>query len=325
MSQEGQGRMALVTGGAGFIGSHLVDGLLARGWRVRVLDDLSSGHEENLAAARDRIELLRGDIRDTGALSRAVPGADVVFHQAAIASVPRSVEEPFETHDVNLNGTVRLLEVARDMGVRRVVFAASAAAYGEGGQLPKREEMAAAPASPYALQKYAGECYCSLFSRFHGLETVSLRYFNVYGPRQSPSSAYASVIPLFVAACERREGARINGDGEQTRDFVFVGDVVQANLLAADAAGVSGTTMNVASGRSTSVNELLETIQEVTGVRVPPKHSEARPGDVRHSRADISRARRQLGFEPKTTLLEGLRDTVEHSQTHTTTQEDTER
>jgi UDP-glucose 4-epimerase len=313
--------MALVTGGAGFIGSHLVEALLEQGWRVRVLDDFSSGFEENLAASRERIELLRGDVRDVGVLTRAVVGADVVFHQAAIASVPRSVEEPFETHDVNLNATVRLLEASRDAGVRRVVFAASAAIYGEGGELPKREGMAPAPASPYALQKYAGECYCAFFSLFHGLETAALRYFNVYGPRQSPSSAYASVIPLFVRACLEREMARIDGDGEQTRDFVFVGDVVRANLLAADAAGVSGTTMNVASGRSTSVNELLETIQEITGVHVPPKHSEARPGDVRHSRADIGRAREQLGFEPKTTLLEGLRDTVESSRNNTT-QED---
>jgi UDP-glucose 4-epimerase len=310
--------MALVTGGAGFIGSHLVEGLFQQGWRVRVLDDFSSGFEENLAASRDRIDLLRGDVRDPVLLARAVLGADVVFHQAAIASVPRSVEEPFETHDVNLNGTVRLLEAARDAGVRRVVFAASAAIYGEGGELPKREEMPPAPASPYALQKYAGECYCSYFSLFHGLETASLRYFNVYGPRQSPSSAYASVIPLFVRACLEREMARIDGDGEQTRDFVFVGDVVRANLLAADAAQVSGTTINVASGRSTSVNELLARIQEITGVHVPPKHSEARPGDVRHSRADIGRARERLGFEPQTTLQEGLRDTVEHSQSYTT-------
>ncbi len=318
MSRAGQGRMALVTGGAGFIGSHLVEGLLRRGWRVRVLDDFSSGFEENLASVRKRIELVNGDVRDVSVLARSVAGADVVFHQAAIASVPRSVEEPFETHDVNLNGTLRLLEGARDAGVRRVVFAASAAIYGEGGELPKHEEMPPAPTSPYALQKYAGECYCAFFSRFHGLETVSLRYFNVYGPRQSPSSAYASVIPLFVHSCLTHEMARIDGDGEQTRDFVFVGDVVHANLLAADAAGASGTTMNVASGHRTSVNELLATIQEITGVHVAPKHSEGRPGDVRHSRADIGRAQELLGFEPETTLQEGLRDTVERSQDDTT-------
>jgi UDP-glucose 4-epimerase len=259
--------MALVTGGAGFIGSHLVEGLLQHGWSVRVLDDFSSGNEENLAATCDRIDLLRGDVRDTAVLARAVVGADVIFHLAAIASVPRSVEEPFDTHDVNLNGTVRLLEAARDAGARRVVFAASAAIYGEGEELPKREEMAPDPASPYALQKYAGECYCAFFSRFHGLETVSLRYFNVYGPRQSPGSAYASVVPLFVQA--------------------------------------------------TSVNQLLATIQEITGAHVLPKHTEARQGDVRHSRADVGRARQQLGFEPNTTLQEGLRDTVERSQNDT--------
>jgi UDP-glucose 4-epimerase len=309
--------MALVTGGAGFIGSHLVEGLLQHGWSVRVLDDFSSGNEENLAATCDRIDLLRGDVRDTAVLARAVVGADVIFHLAAIASVPRSVEEPFDTHDVNLNGTVRLLEAARDAGVRRVVFAASAAIYGEGEELPKREEMAPDPASPYALQKYAGECYCAFFSRFHGLETVSLRYFNVYGPRQSPGSAYASVVPLFVQACLKGDAARIDGDGKQTRDFVFVGDVVRANLLAADTAGISGITMNVASGRSTSVNQLLATIQEITGAHVLPKHTEARQGDVRHSRADVGRARQQLGFEPNTTLQEGLRDTVERSQNDT--------
>jgi UDP-glucose 4-epimerase len=317
MSDAGQGRSALVTGGAGFIGSHLVEGLLERGWRVRVLDDFSTGFVENLAAVRERVELLRGDVRDAGLLARAVEDAEVVFHQAAIPSVPRSVEEPYETHDVNLNGTVRLLEAARDAGVRRVVFAASAAIYGESEVLPKLEDMPPAPASPYALQKYAGECYCAFFSRFQGLETAALRYFNVYGPRQSPSSAYASVIPLFVRACLESEMARIDGDGEQTRDFVFVGDVVRANLLAADAPGISGTTMNVASGRSTSVNELLATIQDISGIHVPPKHSEARAGDVRHSRADIGRARRLLGFEPRTTLQEGLRDTVEHSRNFT--------
>lgn len=318
MSREERSRVALVTGGAGFIGSHLVEGLLQQGFGVRVLDDFSSGHEENLASVRERIELLHGDVRDADALARAVAGADVVFHQAAIASVPRSVAEPFETHDVNLNGTVRVLEAARGAGVRRVVFAASAAIYGEGGELPKHEEMPPAAASPYALQKYAGECYCAFFSHFHGLETVSLRYFNVYGPRQSPGSAYASVIPLFVEACLHGEMARIDGDGEQTRDFVFVGDVVRANLLAADAPGVSGTTINVASGRSTSVNELLMTIQDITGIHVPPKHSEARPGDVRHSLADVARARDLLGFESQTTLQEGLRDTVEHPQSDNT-------
>lgn len=318
MIQAGRGRLALVTGGAGFIGSHLVEGLLEQGWRVRVLDDFSSGLEENLAAARDRIELLRADVREAARLSRAMEGADVVFHQAAIASVLRSVEEPFETHDVNLNGTVRLLESARDAGVRRVVFAASAAIYGEGGERPRHEEMPPASESPYALQKYAGECYCAFFSRFHGLETASLRYFNVYGPRQSPSSPYASVIPLFVRACLKREPARIDGDGEQTRDFVFVRDVVRANLSAADARGVVGRTVNVASGRSTSVNELLATLQEITGAHVAPIHSAPRPGDVRHSRADIGRARDLLGFEALTPLDEGLRDTVERSLNHTT-------
>lgn len=317
MIQAGQGRLALVTGGAGFIGSHLVEGLLERGWRVRVLDDLSSGLEENLASVRERIELLRGDVRDAPVLAGATEGAELVFHQAAIASVPRSVEEPFETHDVNLNGTVRLLESARDAGVRRVVFASSAAIYGEGGELPKREDLPPASASPYALQKYAGERYCAFFSRFHCLETVALRYFNVYGPRQSPSSPYASVIPLFVRACLKREAARIDGDGEQTRDFVFVRDVVRANLAAADAPGVVGTTLNVASGRSTSVNELLATLQQITGAHVPPAHSAPRAGDVRHSRADIGRARNLLGFEALTPLDEGLRDTVECSLNHT--------
>ena len=307
----GQGRLALVTGGAGFIGSHLVEGLLGAGWRVRVLDDFSSGFEENLAAVREQIELRHGDVRDPATLAGAVAGTDVIFHQAAVASVPRSVEEPFETHDVNLTGSVRLLESARRARVRRVVFAASAAIYGEGGELPKHADMPPRPASPYALQKLAGESYCALFSCFHGLETVALRYFNVYGPRQNPGSAYASVIPLFVRACFKREPARIYGDGEQTRDFVYVGDVVRANLLAADAPDASGATLNVATGRGTSVNELLAALQEISGVDLPPQRLPQRAGDVLHSLAAVGRARELLGFEASVSLSDGLRATVE--------------
>lgn len=311
MSEGRKRRRALVTGGAGFIGSHLVDGLLEAGWQVRVLDDFSSGREANLAAARDRIELLREDLSEPSAAERAVEGVEVVFHQGAVPSVPRSVEEPVRTNRVNVDGTLNILEASRRAGVRRVVFAASSSAYGDTEVLPKVETMPADPLSPYALQKYAGEVYCRLYHRLYGLETVALRYFNIFGPRQDPASTYAAVVPRFAVACLRGEAPSIHGDGEQSRDFTFVGDAVRANLLAADAPKAPGHVCNVAGGRRVTLNELLATIQGIVGSRVTPHHGPARAGDVRHSLADVGRARVLLDWEPSVSLEEGLARTVE--------------
>ncbi|UCE87976.1 MAG: SDR family oxidoreductase, partial [Deltaproteobacteria bacterium] len=291
MSAAPLARRALVTGGAGFIGSHLVDRLVAEGCAVRVLDDLSSGREENLARSADRIELYRGDLCDEPLLARALEDVELVFHQAAIPSVPRSVAEPLRTHAVNADGTLLLLETARRAGVRRVVFAASSSAYGESEALPKVESMPASPLSPYALQKYTGEVYCRLYATLYGLETVSLRYFNVFGPRQNPESEYAAVIPRFICAYLRGEAPRVFGDGEQTRDFTYVSDAVEANLLAARAPRADGAVVNVAGGRQTSVNDLAYEIRQLTGATLDPVYAPPRVGDVRHSVADLARAR----------------------------------
>jgi UDP-glucose 4-epimerase len=307
-------RTALVTGGAGFIGSHLVDRLVQGGWRVRVLDDFSSGTERNLAASRAHVELLRGDLCDAALAARAVAGADVVFHQAAIPSVPRSVAEPELTNRVNVDGTLGLLVAARAAGVRRFVFAGSCAAYGNDPRLPKREDMTPQPESPYALQKLAGEGYCTLFARLYGFETVALRYFNVYGPRQNPQSEYAAVLPRFVTACLAGRAPTIYGDGEQTRDFVFVGDVVEANLLAAQSDKAVGAVINVAGGRRISLNELLREIQAVAGTRLEAQHAPARAGDVRHSAASLAQAEALLGYRPGTALRAGLAVTIESFQ-----------
>jgi UDP-glucose 4-epimerase len=304
-------RGALVTGGGGFIGGHLVERLVAEGWSVRVLDDFSTGREPNLAAVRDRIDLVRGDLRDADVLAKAVAGVEVVFHQAALPSVPLSVAEPVRTHSVNAGGTVRVLQCAREAGVGRVVYAASSSAYGDSQELPKHEEMPANPRSPYALQKYSGEVYCGLYTRLYGLETVSLRYFNVFGPRQNPASDYAAVVPLFIRAGLEGEPPVIHGDGGQSRDFTYVDDAVRANLLAADAPGAAGAVINLAAGARTSVNELWQAIREILGSDLEARHGAAREGDVRHSLADLSRARRLLGYEPEVELREGLRKTDE--------------
>ena len=311
MSPRLGSRRALVTGGAGFIGGHLVAGLISEGWRVRVLDDFSSGFESNLAEVADLVELIRGDVREEATLARAVAGVEVVFHQAAVASVPLSVAEPLRTSSVNLEGTLKVLEGARRAGVRRVVYAASSSAYGNSEELPKVETMTPDPLSPYALQKLTGELYCRLYASLYGLETVALRYFNIFGPRQDPRSEYAAVIPRFICAALAGEGATIFGDGKQTRDFIFVQDAVRANLLAADAARASGAVINVATGRRISLNDLWGAIREITGVTAPSRHAPARAGDVRDSVADLSRARELLGFEPAVDLREGLRRTAE--------------
>jgi UDP-glucose 4-epimerase len=303
-------RLALVTGGAGFIGGHLVEGLLAAGWAVRVLDDLSTGSQRNLAGAVDRIEFTRGDIRDRDALERVVKGVEVVFHEAAMASVPRSVEMPVMTNSVNVDGTLLVLETARQAGVRRVVYAASSSAYGDTEVLPKRETMPANPRSPYALQKFSGEEYCRLYHELYGLETVSLRYFNIFGPRQDPNSDYAAVIPRFVTAALANRPPVIYGDGLQTRDFTYVENAVRANLLAADAKRAPGSVINVAAGVRTSLNELWSAIRRSVGTEVEARHEAAREGDVRDSLADLTRASELLGYAPSIDLEEGLRRTV---------------
>jgi UDP-glucose 4-epimerase len=304
-------RSALVTGGAGFIGGHLVDRLVAEDWAVRVLDDFSSGSRENLAGSIGRIELMRGDVRDPDTVVRASEGVEVVFHQAAVPSVPRSLAHPWWTHSVNVDGTLRVLEAARRAGARRVVYAASSSAYGDTEKLPKLETMPPDPLSPYALQKYCGEVYCRLYTELFGLETVALRYFNVFGPRQDPDSEYAAVIPRFIGSALAHEPPRIYGDGKQTRDFTFVADTVQANLLAADAPRAPGSVVNVAAGRQISLNRLWALIREIVGAEVDAVHEAPRPGDVRDSLADLERARELLGYEPAVDLGEGLRLTVE--------------
>jgi len=303
-------RRALVTGGAGFVGSHLVDGLLAAGWSVRVLDDLSTGDERNLADVADRIEFVRGSVCDEQTTRQAMRDVEVVFHEAAVPSVPKSVAHPLLTHSVNLNGTLCVLETARHADVRRVVFAASSSAYGDTEVLPKVETLPASPRSPYALQKYTSEVYCELYCRLYGLETVALRYFNIFGPRQNPNSDYAAVIPSFVSSALAGKSPVIFGDGEQTRDFTYVENAVHANLAAADAAGAPGHVINVAAGERTSLNQLWSGIQKLVGVELGAQFAEPRPGDVRDSLADLTRARELLKYEPSVDLLEGLRRTI---------------
>ncbi len=305
-------KRVLVTGGAGFIGSHLAATLVREGAIVRVLDDFSSGREENLSAVVADLEVLRGDLRDDALLARAVEGVDVVFHEAAVPSVPRSVAEPVRTHEVNATGTLCVLQAAREAGVRRVVFAASSSAYGDTPVLPKVETMPSTPRSPYALQKVAGEEYCRLYSELYGLETVALRYFNVFGPRQNPDSEYAAVIPKFVTACLEGRQPIIYGDGEQTRDFTYVADVVRANLLAAEAPGAVGAVMNVAGGGRISLNQLLDRIRELCGVGIEASYQPGRAGDVRDSQADVARARELLGFATEVSLEDGLQQTIDY-------------
>lgn len=301
----------LVTGGCGFIGSHLVQALLARGARVRVLDDLSSGRAENLGAARDDVELHEADVRDATAVARACEGVAVVYHQAARPSVPRSVEDPQGTFDVNVLGTHHLLLAARAAGARRLVMASSSSVYGDQPELPKHEGMAPMPASPYAAQKLAGEQLGMAFSRSLGLEVVALRYFNVYGPRQDPTSAYAAVIPAFAAALLAGRAPTIYGDGEQTRDFTYVEDVVRANLAAGDVAGAGGHALNVAGGRRVSLLELYGQLARLCGAEGrAPVHAPPRPGDVRDSLASVARAAEVLGWRPEVPLDEGLARTV---------------
>jgi UDP-glucose 4-epimerase len=300
----------LVTGGAGFIGSHIAETLAKRGERVRVLDNLSTGKRENLAPFLDRIEFVEGDLRSPADVRKAVEGVDIVFHQGALPSVPKSVEDPIGSNESNITGTLNLLIAARDARVKRVVYAASSSAYGDSPVLPKEETMTPAPLSPYAIQKYVGELYCRNFFELFGLETVSLRYFNVFGPRQDPASLYAAVIPKFITALAEGRPPTIFGDGEQSRDFTYVENIVQANLLAARADGVAGQMMNFACGKGCTLNELLRLIQAIMGTDMKPVYADPRPGDVRHSMADTRKSRELLGYEPHVSLEEGLRRTV---------------
>jgi UDP-glucose 4-epimerase len=298
--------LSLVTGGAGFIGSHLVEALLARGQRVRVLDNFSTGSPANLAAVREDVEIVDGDITDLETVKAAMRGVSVVYHQAALASVPRSVADPVATHRACADGTLNVLLAARDEGVRRVVYAASSSAYGNSERLPKRESDPTNPLSPYAVAKLTGEHYCAAFTNVYGLETVRLRYFNVFGPRQPPDSPYAAVIPRFVRALLAGDSPRIHGDGRQSRDFTYIDNVVQANLLAATAPGVGGRVYNVACGGRISLLELVARLNGLLGTDIAPIHEAPRPGDVKHSEADISRARAELGYRPLIDIEEGL-------------------
>ncbi|NOZ85568.1 MAG: SDR family oxidoreductase [Deltaproteobacteria bacterium] len=302
----------LVTGGAGFIGSHLVEALLKRGDEVRVLDNLSTGHEENLDKTKEEIEFIKGSITDLKVCRKACIGMDIVFHEAAIPSVPRSVKDPVTSHQANATGTLNMLVAARDAGVRRLVYAASSSAYGDTPTLPKVETMRATPMSPYALQKYIGEVYCRQFFDLFGFETVSLRYFNIFGPRQDPNSPYGGVIPKFMSALLGGNAPTIFGDGGQTRDFTYVENAVNANLLASRAdPRACGKVFNIACGTRYSLVELLSTVQEITGINIPPRHEPPRAGDVRDSLADISLAGKFLGYEVKVGFEEGLKRTVE--------------
>lgn len=296
----------LVTGGAGFVGSHLVDALVERGATVRVLDDLSTGSLDNLRGALGGIDLLRGDLRDAETCRRACEGIELVFHQGALGSVPRSMEDPATTLAVNAGGTANLFTAARDAGVRRIVWASSSSVYGDSDRLPKREGEEGRPLSPYALSKVMGEETMDVFARCFGLESVALRYFNVYGPRQTPEGPYAAVVPRFFHALLADQAPTIHGDGEQSRDFTYVADAVEANLRAAEApAEACGRAYNVAPGSRTSVNELAAEIRRLVG-GPEPVHGPPRPGDVRHSMADASKAREMLAFEARTGLAEGL-------------------
>ena len=300
----------LVTGAGGFIGSHVVDRLLAEGHEVRALDNFTTGRRENLDAVVADVDLVEGDIQSYERAHTAVRGCDVVLHQAALPSVPRSVLDPLTSNASNVIGTLNLLLAARDSGVRRVVLASSSSVYGANPELPKHEALQTRPMAPYAVAKLAAEGYAQSFSEVYGLDTVVLRYFNVFGPRQDPRSEYAAVIPKFISAAFEGSTPVIFGDGEQTRDFTYVDNVVQANLLAMAVAAATGRVFNVAFGESVTLNRLVELIGELSGRELSVEYAPARPGDVRHSRADITRARSELGYHPEVDLAEGLRRTI---------------
>jgi nucleoside-diphosphate-sugar epimerase len=301
----------VVTGGAGFIGSNTVDELVRRGHSVVVLDDLSAGKEENLAEVRNKITFIKGSITDMETLQKAMHQAEYVIHLAARTSVPRSVKDPIETNRINIDGTLNVLVAARDNKVKRVVFAASSSAYGETPTLPKIETMQPQPISPYGVTKYVGELYAQTFGRCYGLENVCLRYFNIFGPRQDPDSPYSGVLSRFAKAFLENDQPVIYGDGEQTRDFTFVDNAVQANLLACEAPVASGNTINIGTGASVSLNHTLQLLRQLTGKNLEVKYDPAREGDIRDSLADIQKARQMLGYDPTVMFEEGLQRTFE--------------
>lgn len=303
-------RKFLVTGGAGFIGSNLCDSLIELGHEVRVLDNLATGSEENIRSIKGPVEFIKGDIRDAAVVASAMRGMDNVVHLAALGSVPRSVADPVTTHDVNATGTLVVLNAAREAGVKRLVYASSSSAYGDTPVLPKQEDMTPTPQSPYAVSKLTGEQYCRVFYRVYGLETVALRYFNVYGRRQSPDSQYAAVIPLFVSALMKSESPVINGDGEQTRDFTYVDDCNQANIKASLAEGSAGEVFNVGTGARISINMLFDKIRSELGSDTEAVHAKPRAGDVRDSLSDISRISAAVGYSPNYNIDTGLAETV---------------
>lgn len=313
--------LCLVTGGGGFIGSHIVEGLLRRGHRVRVLDDYSTGARHNLAAVRAQLsgaeldfslEAVEGSILDAEALAAVTADVDYIFHQAALPSVAFSVEYPVESNRVNVEGTLRVLVAARDAGAKRVIYAGSSSAYGDSPELPKREDHVTNPLSPYAVAKLTGEYYCRICTQLYGLETVVLRYFNVFGGRQNPDSQYAAVIPKFITALLQGQPLPIFGDGQQSRDFTHIDNVVYGNILAMEAPGVAGQVLNLANGSRTSLLQLVSYLEELTGQRAQVTFLPARPGDVPHSQADVTRARELLGFAPQVDVKQGLRRTLDY-------------
>jgi len=303
----------LVTGGAGFIGCNLVRFLLEKDHGVVVLDNYATGKKENLAAVGDRIEMIEGDIRDRRTVDRAAAGCEAIFHQAALGSVPRSVDDPMTSHDVNVNGTVTVLEAARAAEIKRVVFAASSAAYGDQEESPKHEGMVPQPISPYAANKIACECYMQAYAEVYGMETVSLRYFNVFGPYQDPEAAYAAVIPAFVSRLLHDQEPVVFGDGEQSRDFCYIENVCQANWLAATAPGqaCNGKPMNIACNHATSLNQILEKLRDLLGVEIHADYQPVRAGDVKHSLADVSLAKEVIGYQPLVYFEEGLEKAID--------------
>jgi nucleoside-diphosphate-sugar epimerase len=301
----------LVTGGAGFIGSHIAEELAIKGFFVRIVDNFLTGKEENISSFRDGIELVRGDIRDLKLCQGALKDIDYVLHQAALPSVPRSVEDPLLINAINIEGTLNILLASRDESVKKVVFASSSSVYGDDEHLPKKEGLEGNPLSPYAVTKLAGEHYCQVFSEIFDLPTVCLRYFNVFGPRQDPFSQYAAVIPNFITRLLSDKAPIIHGDGDQSRDFTYVANVVEANLLAALVPDVSGQIFNLGNGVRTTVNGLAKTLTDLIKKDIEPKHEDERPGDVRHSFADISKAEAILNYTPRVSLKDGLLRTIE--------------
>ncbi len=301
----------LVTGGAGFIGSNIAEELVAQGEEVVVFDNLSTGHEKNIEHISADITFIKGDIRNPDEVGKAMVGVDHVLHQAALASVPRSIEDPVLVNDVNINGTLNILEEARKTGVKSLVYAASSSAYGETERLPKREDILPQPLSPYAVTKLVGEYYCSVYSNVYGLPAISVRYFNVFGPRQDPASQYAAVIPIFISHMLKDKSPTIFGDGEQSRDFTYVKNIVNANILASRCPEASGQVVNVACGDRYTLNELYAKLREMTGADVDPVYEDTRVGDIRHSHADISMAKNLFGYTVEVPFEEGLKKTVE--------------